>query len=256
MGGSRYLIEELLEGPGAILLLIGQGFWLWMLIDCMKAEGPRSEWRYILFFGNVAGALAYFVVRWLPNNPVALPIFMRRWTYKQKLWNAKAASRNIGNAYQYSILGDVYAEMAEYPAAQEAYQTALTKEANNPTALWGLAQVALHNKDYALAKQHLATLLKLEPEARFGEASLQYGRSLFHLKEWDAAKPHLEEDIRHWSHPESSLMLGTILIEEGQQAEARDRLETMLARVEASPMYHHRKHQPTLRKARKLLKSL
>jgi hypothetical protein len=83
MGGSRYLIEELLEGPGAILLLIGQGFWLWMLIDCMKAEGPRSEWRYILFFGNVAGALAYFVVRWLPNNPVALPIFMRRWTYKQ-----------------------------------------------------------------------------------------------------------------------------------------------------------------------------
>jgi hypothetical protein len=100
MGGSRYMIEELLQGPGAILLLIGQAFWLWMLIDCMKSEGPRSEWRYVLFFGNIAGALAYFVVRWLPNNPVALPGFMRRWTHGQKLWNAKAGTRNIGNAHQ------------------------------------------------------------------------------------------------------------------------------------------------------------
>jgi hypothetical protein len=256
MGGSRYMLEELLQGPGAILLLIGQAFWLWMLIDCMKSEGPRSEWRYILFFGNVAGALAYFVVRWLPNNPVALPGFMRRWTHGQKLWNAKAATRNIGNAHQYAILGDVHYEMGDLKEAQQAYQTALDKDPKHTNALWGMAQVALQNKTFDTAKTHLQTLLKIDPEARFGEASLLYGKALFELKEWPIVKPHLEHDIRQWSHPESSLMLATILIQDGEKESARDRLETMLARVEASPMYHHRKHQPTLRKAHKMLKGL
>ena len=79
--GGLLLTDFLGSGVGTIALLVGQVFWLWMLIDCMKAEGPRSEWRYILFFGNVAGALAYFVVRWLPSNQVAMPGFMRQWTY-------------------------------------------------------------------------------------------------------------------------------------------------------------------------------
>jgi hypothetical protein len=256
MGGSSYFLASLLAGPGGVFILIGQAFWLWMLIDCMKSEGPRSEWRYVLFFGNIAGAAAYFVVRWLPNNPVALPGFMRRWTHGQKLWNAKAATRNIGNAHQYAILGDVQWEMGDRKEAQLAYQTAIEKDPKNTNALWGMAQVALHNKEFEVAKTHLAALLKRDREARFGEASLLYGRAMFELKEWEALRPHLVEDIRYWSHPESSLMLATILIQAGEKTEARDRLETMLARVEASPMYHHRKHQPTLRKARKMLKSL
>jgi hypothetical protein len=255
MGGG-YLLANLLAGPGAIFVVIGQLFWLWMLIDCMKAEGPRSEWRYVLFFGNIAGALAYFVVRWLPNNPLAMPSFMRRWTYGQKLWNAKASARNIGNAHQYALLGNVYLEMGDWTEAEGAFQTSLDKDPKNTVSLWGMAQVAWQNKQYEAVKKHLEVLLKLEPEARFGEASLLYGKARFELKDWAGVKPHLEQDIHLWSHPESSVMLATILKDEGDGVGARDRLETMLARVEASPMYHHRRHQPTLRKARKLLKGL
>jgi hypothetical protein len=253
---NSLFLASLLADSASLFFLAGQAFWLWMLIDCMKAEGPRSEWRYILFFGNIAGAIAYFIVRWLPNNPQLTPNFMRRWGSKQKLWNAKAAARNIGNAYQFAILGDVQLEMGDLPAAQEAYQTAIGKDANNTVALWGLARIAHSSKDFTGAKTHLTHLLKLEPEARFGEASLLYGKTLFELQEWEAAKPHFEYDIRQWSHPESSLMLATMLQQSGDKEAARDRLESMLARVEASPMYHHRKHQPTLRKARKMLKSL
>jgi tetratricopeptide (TPR) repeat protein len=257
MSGSSYnLLADLLAGPGAILVLIGQAFWLWMLIDCMKAEGPRSEWRYILFFGNVMGALAYFVVRWLPNNPLAMPEFMRRWTYKQKLYNAKAAARNIGNPYQYTILGDTYMQMGDRKEAQTAYSTALDKEQQNVNALWGLAQIAMEDKQYDVAKNHLTTLMKLDPEARFGEVSLLYAKARFELKEWAELKAHLKEDIRFWGHPESAVMLATILQQDKEADAARDCLESMIAKVEASPMYHHRRHQPTLRKARKLLKTL
>ncbi len=257
MGGYNVGLASLLtSGTGSIVFLVGQAFWLWMLIDCMKAEGPRSEWRYILFFGNIMGALAYFVVRWLPNNPVAMPGFMRQWTYKQKLYNAKAAARNIGNPYQYTILGDTYMNMGDPKEAEKAYGTALAKEQQNVNALWGLAQIAMNGKQYDVAKQHLTTLMKLDPEARFGEVSLLYGKAHFELKEWAELKAHLKEDIRFWGHPESAVMLATILQQDNEADAARDCLESMIAKVEASPMYHHRRHQPTLRKARKLLKTL
>jgi hypothetical protein len=257
MGGYNVgLASFLSSGVGSIAFLVGQAFWLWMLIDCMKAEGPRSEWRYILFFGNIMGALAYFVVRWLPNNQVAMPGFMRQWTYKQKLYNAKASARNIGNAYQYTILGDTYMNMGDRKSAQTAYTTALDKEQQNVNALWGLAQIAMDDKQYDVAKNYLTTLMAIDPEARFGEVSLLYGKARFELKEWAELKAHLKEDIRFWGHPESAVMLATILQQDKESDAARDCLESMIAKVEASPMYHHRRHQPTLRKARKLLKTL
>lgn len=250
------MFAGLMSGAGGWLLLIGQGFWLWMLVDCMKNEGPRSEWRYVLFFGNVAGALAYFVVRWLPGNPMPLPRFFRRWMHGQKLWNAKAAAHNIGNAHQFGILGDVHLEMGNVPEAKRAYQKALEKDPKHQGSLWGSAQIAMQAKDYLAAKKHLETLNKIDPEARFGEVSLLYGKVLVELQEWEEAKVHLEKDIRYWSHPESSLMLAKILIQEGDREAAIARLETMIARVQASPMYHHRRHQATIRQAKKLLRSL
>jgi hypothetical protein len=250
------LLTLLLSGGGGIFFLLGQVFWLWMLIDCMRTEGPRSEWRYILFFANVAGALAYFVVRWLPSNPIVLPAFMRRWTYGQKLEAAKAAAINIGNAHQYEQLGDVHFQMGNRTAALQAYQTALDKNAKSTNALWGVSQVYFYNQDWAQSQDPLERLLKLEPDARFGEASLMYGKVLYELQEWQLLKPHLEKDFRSWSHPESGVMLATRLRQEGNIAEAQKLLETMIARMQASPVYHQRKHQSTLRKARQLLKTL
>jgi tetratricopeptide (TPR) repeat protein len=253
---SSLWLASLTSGPGSILLLLGQGFWLWMLIDCLKAEGPRSEWRYILFFGNVAGAFAYFVVRWLPYHEVPLPKFMLGWKYKQRLWNAKAAAHNIGNPHQYAQLGDLHLEMGNREAAATAYARALETEPKNIISLWGMAQIAMQAQRYEDAKSYTAALLAIDPQARFGEASLLYAKAQYELKEWDQLRPHLETDIQQWSHPESSVMLATILLQSGDKAEARDRLETMMARVQASPQYHHRRHQPTLRKAQRLLKSI
>jgi hypothetical protein len=250
------LLMLLMSGGGGIFFLLGQVFWIWMLIDCMRTEGPRSEWRYILFFANVAGALAYFVVRWLPSNPIVLPAFMRRWTYGQKLEAARAAAINIGNAHQYEQLGDIHLQMGNRTAALQAYQTALDKNAKSTNALWGIAQVYFYNQDWAQAQDPLERLLKLEPDARFGEASLMYGKVLYELQEWQLLKPHLEKDFRSWSHPESGVMLATRLRQEGNPAEAQKLLETMIARMQASPVYHQRKHQGTLRKARQLLRTL
>jgi tetratricopeptide (TPR) repeat protein len=185
-----------------------------------------------------------------------MPGFMRRWTYGSKLETAKAAAINIGNAHQYIQLGDIHLQMANRTGALQAYQTALDKDAKSVNALWGASQVHFLNQAWEQARPLLEQLLTLEPEARFGEASLMYAKVLYELKEWQALKPHLEKDFRSWSHPESGVMLATLLNQEGNGGEARKLLETMIARMQASPTYHQRKHQGSLRQARQLLRHL
>jgi tetratricopeptide (TPR) repeat protein len=55
---------------------------------------------------------------------------------------------------------------------------------------------------------------------------------------------------------EISVLLANILKQEGNGAEARDRLETMIAKVRASPIYHYRRHKRFVNQAEKLLKTL
>ena len=49
------------------LALAAQVFWLWMFIECLVKEpsggNEKLLWALIIFFGNLLGALLYFVIR-------------------------------------------------------------------------------------------------------------------------------------------------------------------------------------------------
>jgi len=249
------MIEGLLSSLG-LWVLLPSIFWMLMIFDCIRNEHDRQTWLWILLFLNIAGAVIYFFACWLPRSQLPSSNYFKRWTYRQQLWNAEAAVRNIGKAHQYLVLGNVLTEMGTFPKAAEAYQQALEKEPKNTHALWGLAAIEMQASQFTNAKNHLQTLMQLEPDYKRGDASLLCGKALFELKEWDAAKSHLEKDIKHWSHPESSLLLATIQKQEGELEKSRECLETMISKLKASPTYHYRRHQSVLRKAEKLLKTL
>lgn len=238
------------------LVMISSAFWMLMIFDCARNDPERNTWLWILIFLNFPGAVIYFLVRRLPQMNLPVPNYFKRWTLRDKLWTAEAGVRNIGKAHQYVALGNVLLEMGEYGKATDAYRQALEKEPKNTHALWGSAFIEMNNKEFAAAKDHLQTLLKLEPDYKCGEASLYYGKALFELPDWETAKVHLKQDIKYWSHPEASILLAVILTKEGDVQPARECLETMLAKVRSSPAYHYRRHQHLVRKAEKLLKTL
>jgi len=227
-----------------------------MIFDCVRNDPERNTWLWILIFLNVPGAVIYFVVRRLPYLNVPVPTAFKRWTYGNKIWDAEAAAKNIGNAHQYVTLGNLLTESGQHNKALNAYEQALAQEPKNIHALWGIASLHVAQGQHQAAKPYLEKLLKQDMDYKFGEASLMYGTILVALEEWAEAKQHLQDDIKRWSHPEASLMLAKVQIQDGESKAAQENLESMMFKLKASPRFHYRRKHHLFRQAQRLLKSL
>jgi hypothetical protein len=50
-------------GVIGLVLLVVLGFWIWMLVDCLKSEREdKLVWTLVLLFGNIIGAILYFLI--------------------------------------------------------------------------------------------------------------------------------------------------------------------------------------------------
>ncbi|MBW4522395.1 MAG: tetratricopeptide repeat protein [Scytolyngbya sp. HA4215-MV1] len=239
-----------------VLAFLTTGFWMLMIFDCVRNDPERNTWLWILIFLNFPGAVIYFLFHRLPQMNLPMPNYFKRWTLRQALWKAEAAVKNIGKAHQDVALGNVLSEIGDFEKAINAYQQALDKDPKNPNALWGLAFIEMQQNRFSDARTHLELLIALDADYKCGEASLLYGRALFELQDWQIAKTHLEKDVKYWSHPESCMMLATIQQQEGDIQAARNCLETMLAKVKASPTFHYRKNLRWVKKAEKMLRNM
>ena len=232
-----------------------------MIYDCLKTGGGRQGgyiWVWILLFLNVIGAGLYFFIIWLPNHPNAfgdLP-WIHQGKLRNALWQAQADAKNIGKAKQYQRLGDIHYQMRDLESAKIAYNTALAKEPNNCKVIWGIACVAMEQKDFETAREHLQHLISLEPEFAYGEASFAYASVLHQLKELELAEEHLQKHIKLWCHPPTYMMLAEIYEQREHKEQARDILETMIIKIKSSTPFQYRKNEGFIRQAERILKKL
>jgi len=237
--------------------LLSAGLWVWMLIHCARHDSERNLWLWILFIGNVPAAFIYFLVRWLPGARLSGgPSFLTRWTKSRQIPRLEVAARNIGNAHQFVELGEAYRETGKTDRAAECFQKALQKEGANMPALWGAAQVEMQRQNFAAAKSHLEQILGKDGTYKFGDVSLAYCRTLVAINESDAAFERLEQHLKRWTHPEAYVLVATILIDRGDPAAARERLESMLMDLRGGPAFFARQNRGWAWKARRLLARL
>jgi hypothetical protein len=252
MGNLLYTYGQLL-GPFS---LVATAFWMWMIYDCVRNDPERNTWMWLLIFLNGAGALIYFFARYLPRTPLPLPKFAGRWMRRDELWQAEAAARNIGNAYQFVTLAGLLQEIGEDGPAAENYEKALAREPDNLQALWGAAGLALKAGDRDRARGLLERLMERDPNHGYGDASLAYGKLLFEAGELERAETHFSSHLKSWGHPEAYLLQARIQEGQGNLRQARESLETMIARVKGAPAYHYRKHRHFVAQAEKALRAL
>ncbi len=234
-------------------------FWLWMLIDCVlhRNDPEWTTWLIVILIFNFFAAIAYFIVKFLPRSRGAIaPRFFSRFTRKQELWTAEAAARNIGKDHQYVELGNLLLEMRLLPRAEESFNTAIQKNESNLQARWGLAQVAILQKQLEPARDQLQVILAKEPDFKFGDASAAYGKVLFELKDFEAAKAHLDQHVKRWTSPESRVIAAEVAIQLGDLEAARSHLEAMLNGIRGGPQFHYKNNRRYVRKAERLLQGL
>ncbi|AFY71138.1 Tetratricopeptide TPR_1 repeat-containing protein [Thalassoporum mexicanum PCC 7367] len=241
-----------------IVAILPTVFWVWMIYECMRNDPEKSTWIWILIILNYVGAAIYFFARWLPSSSASIPLpnYVNRWLKRERLWNLEAEARNIGNAYQFVNLGNLQTELGLYIEAEESFAKALAKDPQDVHGIWGAAFLDMHNENYASAKDRLEKLLAIDPEYKFGDASLAYGKALVSLQDIEAAEAHLYKHVKSWAKPEAYYMLAKIKADKGEKEEARSLIDTMLHNLKGSPSYYYRRNQYLVRKANKLLGGL
>ncbi len=226
--------------------------WLWMLLSCVRRDPERGLWLWMLIVFPVFGGLLYFLFRWLPLWTGSHPWLARVGT-GPRLRRAESAARTIGNAHQFLELGDLLWDTGRRAQAADAYRSALDREPDDPRALWSNARAAFLQKDFAAAKGLLAKLLAIDPFYRTGEAALAYGRTLLELGELDAAKAHIESDLKRRGDPEARLLLAKVLLQQGHGDDARRRLEDLRDSFHGATSARGRE---TAREVRRLLREI
>jgi hypothetical protein len=249
-------ILHLLNGESGFLSLLYAGFTLWMLIECVRKDADRYLWLCIILFVPGVGPLIYFFIRWLPQHNLQVPGWFRGLTRGAEIRRLRSAALQIGNPYQYVQLAEALRETRQFEVAREAYARALSREPDNLAALWGAGLVELHFKSNEAACAAFEKIMRLDPQFKFGDASLAYAKTLISLQRTDAAIEHLEQHVKRWRNPESVYLLATLYAQTGRYDEARSYLQVMLLDIDASPLSIARKQGAWGRRGRQLLRKL
>jgi len=229
---------------------------IWMIVECLRKDPDRYLWMFVMLVFQPFGPFIYFFVRWLPGNNIRLPKGIRRWERGKEIHRLESAALQIGNAHQFVQFGDVLRETGKHQKAGEAYSQALEKEPENCQALWGASLVDIEQKNFQAARNHLEKLLEIDPQYKFGDVSLAFGKTLYQLRETEEAYEHFQKYVKRWRHPEGLYLLATLQLERGDNLEARNTLQAMLMDINGSPRAIARKFGIWKSRARKLLKKL
>jgi hypothetical protein len=250
--GALRQLEFLTGGLGLIYF----AFMCWMLVHCVRTEPDRQFWMWLIIVVWGVGPAVYFVVRYLPSVDYRGPEFLLRWTRGRELERLETAAIQIGNPHQFTRWGDALREVGKLDEAARAYQKALEKDPKDLPALWGAARVAALQQRFADVRDITRKILDKDPQYKFGDVSLELGKSLMELGERAAAVDHFDSHVRRWRHPEALYALARLRVEEGDVGAARDHLQSMLHDINGSPAAIARKHGRWKSRARQLLRKL
>ncbi|MBI1344867.1 tetratricopeptide repeat protein [bacterium] len=238
------------------LAMLYSGFWLWMLIDCILREPDRFFWIWLLVIAPFPGAIVYAVARFFPQRDFTAPQWMRAWTRGKELARLETAAHQIGNAHQFLQWGDALREVGRWDQAKAAYEQALLKDPQSLPALWGAALVAVQQKHPADVKNFCQRILAVDPQYKFGDVSLAYGRGLQDLGDAAAARQHFEQHVKRWRHPEAVYLLACECRDAGDIDAAREHIKSMLRDIHGSPTAIARKFGRWKSRGQKLLRQL
>jgi hypothetical protein len=210
---------------------------------------PDTFWLWIIIIGGPIGSLAYFVVE---GDFSGIRHSFKAPSRRRRITMLRALVRDNPSAGNYEELGELLLEEKKYAEAREAFDHALAQRTDSVHTFYfrGVAEFELG--DYAAAMRDLQHVVSIDPKHAYSRAMCLLGQAAARMGQTAEATLLFDKLVATSTAPESLTAAAEFYIDEGRSAEARELVESILARRATMPAYQKRRDAKWLRKARQL----
>ena len=210
---------------------------------------PDTFWLWIIIIGGPIGALAYFVVE---GDFSGVRHSFKPPSRRPRIAMLRALVRENPSAGNYEELGELLLENKRYAEAREAFDHALSSRTDSIHTFYfrGIAEFELGLNDAAISD--LQHVVDVEPKHDYSRAMCLLAQAFARSGRTSEATELFDKLVATSTAPESLTAAAEFYIEQGRGNEARDIVESVLARRATMPAYQKRRDAKWLRKARQL----
>lgn len=210
---------------------------------------PDTFWLWIIIIGGPIGALAYFVVE---GDFSGVRHSFKAPSRRRRIAMLRALVRENPSAGNYEELGELLLENKRYAEAREAFDHALSSRTDSIHTFYfrGIAEFELGLNDAAISD--LQHVVDVEPKHDYSRAMCLLAQAFARSGRTSEATELFDKLVATSTAPESLTAAAEFYIEQGRGNEARDIVESVLARRATMPAYQKRRDAKWLRKARQL----
>ena len=241
-----------MHSPSLLQSVLGYGFILQIAAVVHWARRrPAFFWLWIILIGGAIGALAYFLVEGMPDFD-HLRTSLKGPSRRKRIAALRAIVRENPAPGNYEELGELLLEEKKYSEARQAFDRALSSRADavHPFYFRGVASFELGDFDAAI--RDLQHVVDVDPKHDYSRAMSLLARALARSGRTAEAGATFDRLVAMSTASESLCTAAEFYIDQGRIAEARELIESILARRVTMPDYQRRRDQPWLRKAKQL----
>jgi len=248
--------EEESGGFSLLPYIFGYGFifQLIAIVHCVR-QGRDRFWIWIIIIGGLLGALAYFLVEFLPdwhNVKRSFTGVARR----KRIAALRAMVRDNPSAGNYEELGELLMQQRRWSEAREAFDHALKSRTDLLEPFYQRGLAAFEMGDDAAAIADFGYVVGKEPKYAYSRARCLLARSLARAGRNEEAMTTFDRLVESSTASESLVTAAEFYASNGRQALARELVESVLLRRVTMPAYQKRRDRAWFRMAKRLERRL
>ena len=216
---------------------------------------PENYWLYIILFGGFVGSAAYLLVEAIPDLGLLRGVFQGfgRRTRIQKLETDILDNPSAAN---FEELGEMYLDEKKFEKSRDAFTKAIGARSDSPHTFYLRGKASVGLNDFTAAIPDLERAVASDPKFDYHRAAAILANAYAQTGDYARADRMYAGPIQFSSTPETLYHYASFLKLAGRNDEAKQWVETLMAKKRTLPRYMQRYERPWFRKGKALLKEL
>jgi hypothetical protein len=225
---------------------------------------PANYWLFIILFGGLIGASAYFLVEVAPDARL-LGGVLQGFGRRSRIQALEMQILDNPSAGNFEEVADLYLEERKYQKARDAFAKAVEgygarrasgAQSDSLHTFYGRAKSSLGLGDYAGAIPDLEKVAGADVKFDYYRAAGLLGDAYARTGEMEKSKQWFAPATQYSTTPETLYNYAWFLKMQGRTDEAREWVAKLLAKKRTLPGYMQRVERPWFRKGKALKKEL